>query len=366
MLRFNKAGNLFTNGPYNGKILTDDAIVLTILEHIPDGFLETTPRSLFRVLQGPTLIHLPGRQEERLFVCILQHGNEEVGLSALQGLLRKYVNQALPRALSVFVGNVAAARAGVRHLDTQPDYNRVWPGGSAGDTPEHKIMQQVVDIMKTHKLFASIDLHNNIGINPHYACVNRLDHRFLQLANIFSRTVVYFTSPKGVQSLAFAELCPSTTLECGQAGSSRGVTHALEFLDACMHLAYIPNHPISARDMDLFHTVAVVKIPEAASLGVEDLDTDISLLEDLELLNFRELQPGTILASTKPGSDYSFEVWGEDGELKNDQYLRGQDNKILLTRPVMPSMLTIKEEAIRQDCLCYFMERYPLPALVMP
>jgi hypothetical protein len=34
----------------------------------------------------------------------------------------------LPRSLSLFVGNTAAAEQGVRHLPEQPDYNRVWPG----------------------------------------------------------------------------------------------------------------------------------------------------------------------------------------------------------------------------------------------
>jgi hypothetical protein len=28
----------------------------------------------------------------------------------------------------------------------------------------------------------------------------------------------------------------------------------------------------------------------------------------------------------------------------------------------MPAMLTLDERIIRQDCLCYLMERYPLPA----
>jgi hypothetical protein len=36
------------------------------------------------------------------------------------------------------------------------------------------------------------------------------------------------------------------------------------------------------------------------------------------------------------------------------------DNGSLKTRlPVMPSMLTLNEEVIRQDCLCYLMERLP-------
>jgi hypothetical protein len=34
------------------------------------------------------------------------------------------------------------------------------------------------------------------------------------------------------------------------------------------------------------------------------------------------------------------------------------DGKIRLRVPVMPSMLTLDERVVRQDCLCYLMERY--------
>jgi succinylglutamate desuccinylase len=335
--------------------------VLTITTSLPSGFLDATPESLHKVLPEPTLIHLPGNRDDRLFVTILQHGNEAVGLLAVQALLKRFAGQALPRGLSVFVSNIEAARDGVRRLDNQPDYNRVWPGSDRDPTAEHQLMQQVVDEMRRHKLFASVDLHNNIGLNPHYACINRLDSRFLQLANLFSRTVVYFILPKGVQSMAMAELCPATTLECGKAGDQRGVEHAAEYLDACLHMEHLPDHAPSSRDIDLYHTVATVKVPEQFSLGGAHDDSDIRLVDDLEHLNFRELQVGTILATIAPGSGARFDVWHESGRDTTQEFLEVDENRIRLVKPIMPSMLTVNEAAIRQDCLCYFMERYPLP-----
>ena len=62
---------------------------------------------------------------------MLLHGNEDTGLKAIQSLLADYRGRALPRALSLFVGNVQAAAQGQRHLEGQPDYNRVWPGRRA-------------------------------------------------------------------------------------------------------------------------------------------------------------------------------------------------------------------------------------------
>jgi succinylglutamate desuccinylase len=111
---------------------------------------------------------------------VLLHGNEDSGVVALQSVLRAYGQRLLPRALSILIGNVAAAREGLRRLDHQPDYNRVWPGGKAHtETPEYAAMQQVHSLMQARGVFASIDIHNNTGLNPHYCVISRLDQAAL-------------------------------------------------------------------------------------------------------------------------------------------------------------------------------------------
>jgi hypothetical protein len=99
------------------------------MEGLPQGLLGCTARDLGQCLAGPTLFHLPGRRPKPLFASVLLHGNEGTGLAAIQALIRRFGDRPLPRALSVFVGNVAAARDGLRRLDDQPDYNRIWPEG---------------------------------------------------------------------------------------------------------------------------------------------------------------------------------------------------------------------------------------------
>lgn len=331
--------------------------MLEVIDHVPEALLQTTRQGIGSVLSGPTLIHLEGRRPEHLFVAALQHGNEDVGLRAVQRVLTKFNGERLPRSMSVFFANVEAAGANARHLPHQPDYNRVWPGGSLDSLPEAAMMREVVYRMADKPLFGSVDLHNNMGRNPHYACVNRLDNRCLRLATLFSRTVVYFTRPRGVQSAAFASLCPSVTLECGQPDDERGIAHAADFLDACLHLSQLPDEPVHPHDLELFHTTAIVKVPQEASLGVGDgeSDADIVLIEDLELLNFRELLPGTVLARAKHG--HTLQVTDERGRDVASEYIASDEGHLRLKRQVMPSMLTINTTAIRQDCLCYFMER---------
>lgn len=332
--------------------------MLTVLDRIPPGLLNCEADALADVLRGPTLVHLPGRRQPPLFVSVLLHGDEDAGWLALRQVLRKYAEAELPRALSFLIGNVQAARSRERFVRGQPDYNRVWFATDvAPANPEQAMAQTVTRAMRERGVFASIDVHNNTGLNPHYACVRRLDHRFLHLATLFSRTVVYFTKPDGVQAEAFAALCPAVTVECGQPGHAYGVEHAAEFLNACLHLAEIPAHPVAAHDIDLYHSVAIVKIPPQVSFGFDNDDVDIRLAPDLDTLNFRELPADTLLGRVRCGSDARLAVVDERGHDAAAHYLRVIDGEIRTAVPVMPAMFTLSPRAIRQDCLGYFMQR---------
>jgi hypothetical protein len=327
------------------------------IEYLPDGLLETPVEGLEALLGGPTLIHLPGRRPEPLFVTVLAHGNEGTGFYAVQALLQHYRDKELPRALSIFIGNVRAASEGRRFLDGQSDYNRVWPGTDKQASPETRMMRQIVDGMHARQAFASIDVHNNTGINPHYACINRVDNQFLHLASLFSRTVVYFIRPLGVQSMAMSYVCPAVTIECGKPEHEYGMTHARDYIDACLHLNELPRHPVSSHDVELFHTVAIVKVPETVSFGFGDDAVDLQLVGNLDHLNFRELQAGTRLGRVEPGAAVMLDVCDDNGQSVYERYFAIEDDMLVTARPLMPSMFTLDKRIIRQDCLGYLMER---------
>ncbi len=328
--------------------------MLNIITDLPDNLLELEPKQLHTVLPGPTLIHLRGRRERPLFVSVLLHGNEDTSWLALRKLLRQYQNRELPRSLSIFIGNVQAARYGLRRMAKQPDYNRIWKGGT---TPEHAMTSQILEEMKNRGVFAAIDIHNNTGLNPHYGCVNVLEPTFLHLACMFNRTVVWFTCPDEVLSMAFAALCPAVTVECGKPGQEHGVDHALQYLDACLNLAEHPTRPVAAQDLDLFHTVTTIKIPKEISFSFDNPECDLLLRNDLDQLNFREIPTGTSLGRVNPNRNVYLEAWNEKGRTCGENWFRVEEGELRTTRPIIPSMLTRDKLIIRQDCLGYLMER---------
>jgi succinylglutamate desuccinylase len=346
--------NLLVNGCSVNKLR------LKQMDYLPEGLLEASSKTLHTILPEPTLIHLPGKQTAPLFISALLHGNEPTGFQAVQLLLHKYKDKLPPRSLSLFFGNITAASHDLRRRDDQPDYNRIWPGTELPDCAETEMAKEIVSIMRKRNVFVSIDMHNNTGLNPHYACINKLDNPFLRLASLFGRLIVYFVRPKGVQSAAFADICPAVTLECGRPGQQYGVEHALEFMNSCLHLNKLPQHRVLAQDIDLFHTVAQVKIQEKVNFSFNQVDTGLLLNEDLERMNFTEISPGTVFGTSKNITAMPLIAKDENGKNVTDNFFSLQNGNLQINRMTMPSMLTLDERVIRQDCLCYLMERIHL------
>lgn len=336
--------------------------MLGVFHELPDELLSAAPTDLARILGGPALIHLAGARRPALFVSVMLHGNETTGFSAIQRIFRQYADASghirLPRDLSVFIGNVVAGEHNRRRLDDQPDYNRVWPGTREDETPEHAMMAQIVAEMRRRGTFASIDIHNNTGRNPLYACLNRTDPAAMHLACLFSRTQVYFTEPKGVQSLAFSQFCPAITVECGHSGQPEGIERAARLVDAALHLDHWPEAPPSPHDYDLYHTIAVVKVAPGTSIGFGESQAELALPLTLEYWNFRKLEPGTAFARQRRGCEQGLllQVTDKTGRPATEEFLYCREGTIHLRRPVVPSMLTPDQTIIAQDCLCYFME----------
>ncbi len=330
--------------------------MLNEMNYIPDELLTAKAEDLHSVLKTPTLFHLDGINPKPLFISTLLHGDETTGLYAIQRLLKKYSEKPLPRAISLFIGNIAAAKENQRHLDDQDDYNRIWPGSHHNDSPEKDMMQTVTNIMAKKKPFASVDIHNNTGKNPHYACINILNPHGLVLASKFSDIAVYFTSPKGVQSSAFSDFCPSIVLECGQSCDKSGIDHALAYLETILEMDELSSQ--SSDNIKLYHTVARVTIPKTITIGdgVNNKCHDLCLSEQLDDKNFHHIHPGTEFATVNSEKEKLIIVSSESNEDVTDEYIEMDNNKLLFKKSITLSMYTRNEKAIRQDCVCYFME----------
>ena len=129
-------------------------------DRLPEALAGISAREIRSVFPNSSLVYIEGERPQPMFVSTLLHGNELTSFSVLQHLERSCRVSRPPRSLIVFVGNVDAAAAGVRHLDETPDYNRIWAGG---DTPWHAMADEVKNEAMHAGLFASVDIHNAAG-----------------------------------------------------------------------------------------------------------------------------------------------------------------------------------------------------------
>lgn len=324
---------------------------------LPATLADIGPRDVRRVFPRPALVEIAGVQERPLFVSTLLHGNETTSYFVLQALAERYAAAPPPRSLIIFIGNVEAAEAGLRHLPGAPDFNRVWAGpGSGKRHAAHDLVAAVTAEARAANPFASIDIHNNSGRNPYYGCVNALRPADRHLAALFSDICVYYRNPPTTQSIAFEPFCPAITIECGQSGDADGIERAIALVERAMRLEDFPDAPPDGGAQRLYETVGAIVIDPAASISFGEPGGDIVLRADIETLNFADLAPGEIWAPSIRDA-HALCVVDEHGDAITERFLEPRNGGLAITGPITPAMLTRDPAIIRSDCLGYFMRR---------
>ena len=330
---------------------------LNILKAPPPNLFDTPANGLARLLGGPTLLHLSGAEPTPLFVSVLLHGNEHSGWHAVCDVFKQL--EALPRSLLLFIGNVDAAQAGVRTLPDQTDYNRVWRGHVG---PEREWADELLDYVATESPFAAFDVHNNTGRNPHYSVLTNLEPASKGLAGLFSDKAVYIEEPDTVLSRALQNMCPSIAVEVGPIDDQASDARTLELLLAALCLENIPDDPGDA--LKLHQAVARVHVPDHVRFDfVGELPPQATATDDLlitggiEAVNFHEIDAGFEFGYSRVPLPQALRVLDPAHNDVTSDYLHLSNGHVQLRQPVIPAMFTTDRQVIRQDCLCYFMQR---------
>ncbi len=325
--------------------------MIPIIRYLPDQFFNLECHKIHTLFDRPTLIHLPGEKEEPLFISTLLHGNETSSLTIIQNVFRNYPHGKLPRSVVILIGNPKACAQGLRHLENQLDFNRIWRGGNSY---EHMMAKDIIKYLTHNNVYASIDLHNNSGKNPVYACVNRRKNSALRLAQCFSNKVVYFTEPNTTLSVAMADHCPSITVECSLSGDTEGITKGAALIERVLKDETWLNEPI--RIKHVYSTFATLYISQDAQIDFKNRDDDqmdFSLRSDFDELNFQEVEKNIDLGYTF--SPKKIKLINKNGENIIDQFFTIENNKLICLQGFTASMFTKNIDIAKSDCLGYTM-----------
>jgi hypothetical protein len=320
---------------------------INYLDHWPKELETAAPTDLFALLKKPTIIHLEGKRRPPLVISTLLHGNETTGYLALQQILKTIGSKDLPRSLIILLGNVEAAAQGKRHLPSQNDFNRIWG-------TDHPVATEITQFLESTPKMAIIDIHNNTGRNPHYACVSDYNPETLHLGLLFSRNLVFFREPASTFSIAMGDKNPSIVLECGRSADSFGLEHTTNYLMDLMRLDHLPNHPPPSHDMNIYEMQMALRIPQDSSVGIGDERADFCFLADLDQMNFIPSSEQRLIGYRR---DESLELLQVEtlpsAEAGTGVQYRGKE--IWLNPSWVPSMFTLDKKVMKSDCLGYLM-----------
>lgn len=301
---------------------------------------------LAEVLSGPTLFDLGNPDKDPLFISVLLHGNETSGWEAVRKLFSAHPALSDTSSILVFVGNVLAAKNGVRKLDGQPDYNRIWNGGS---TVEHRLAEDVVSFVQSRKPWCAIDIHNNSGPNPHYSVVTDLNPATLSLASSFSSLAILAKQPLGTQTHCFSNFCTSIAIETGMPSDPDSTERACALIEQLLREGQLIER--SSEILKIFYNdIRVTVEPETARKG----HTFPELNPELDAFNFKSLPAGSLICNLKGNS---LGIRANNAELQDvtGDYFIVENSEVRLRQDVIMSMYTRDPLIAIQDCICYFL-----------
>ncbi len=309
-------------------------------------------------LGGTTLFHLRGRRSNKRPVCIstLLHGNETTGFYALQKVFGASADRTRYRDALILIGNPEAAQAGVRHLKSQRDFNRIWKD----DPFARKILQTI----REHEPIVALDIHNTTGKNPHYGALRSLSPSNLGIASLFSRHVVHFETPEGTFTGETDLFCPSMTIECGQSGPRNAPTvdDVANFVTALLTRDEDTFHSRPKESFDVYRSFARLVVGPDTILAIEGQDcrsAELVLPNDLDAKNFCPFEPGQPLAQWVGGPERprkGIRVLDQHGADLTPQFLRWEGDQLVVAHRFVPSLLTLDLGIAKSDALGYIME----------
>ena len=122
-------------------------------------------------------------------------------------------------------------------------------------------MREVVDIVDSQAPFASIDIHNNTGNNPHYACLNRLDDTVSASGEAVQPDRGLFQQAGRGAIGGSGRYLPGGDGRMRSRRRSRGHHNDHAGVHRCgARLSQFPLHPLPETDLDLLRTFAIITV----------------------------------------------------------------------------------------------------------
>ncbi len=308
-------------------------------------------------LGGPACIFLGGEDESRTraFVTLL-HGNEPSGAMALHRWLLSGRRPAVN--VVCIVASVSAALETPlfehRMLPRARDLNRCF--APPFDDAQGALAEEILEILRLHRPEAVVDMHNTSGSGPAFGVCCCMDRHHDALVSLFTQRLIVSALGLGALMELSEENCPTVTVEVG--GRLDSEAHALAYDGLCRYF--------EARDvlrpqeadwgLELLRDPIRLELREHVTLTYAETPSshyDITLLPDIENLNFGGVQPDTPLGWAQGEAARLFRAQDAGGRCAVSRLVRIEQGRIFPAQPLKLFMITTNALIAQSDCLFY-------------
>ncbi|MFL0799598.1 MAG: succinylglutamate desuccinylase/aspartoacylase family protein [Agarilytica sp.] len=306
-------------------------------------------------LHDSSVIEIKGKNTDQWrVISTLIHGNEPSGLLAVFKLLQQKI---VPETnLAIVISSVRAARQTPvftqRFIPGEFDLNRRFGYFDCHDRVT-ELAKHITEYIRDLCPQFVVDLHNTSGNGPAFA-VSISDHMAVRkMASLFATEMV--VTQLVVGSLMEQNFnCPIVTIECGGAKEEKSHHTAYEGL---MALATRPDvFSMAPPDIHVICHPVRIKAQEGMSLcyGVNKTDdVDITLIPDIEKLNYQVTEAGTELAWLDRSLGDCLTAINDHGEEVIEALFEIVEGRLTAKRNLRVFMATERADIALSDCIFY-------------
>lgn len=331
--------------------------MFTFLENPKPALLGNNVEDFLRFLNGPGCIVMDGEDmsRTRVFVTLL-HGNEPSGVMALFRWIKEQRRPKV-RIVCIVASVTTALQPPLFHYRNLPgvrDINRCFQP-PFNDEPG-KLAQAILNLIHQHQPEAVIDMHNTSGSSPAFGVATHKDHKHEALTTAFSNKLVITHLKLGALMDISEDFFPTVTIEAGgrldQASHDTAWQGLVYFFseDDILKL----NKP--EWQMDILMEPVRIELKSGVSLSYAstvNTEFDVTLLDDLDRLNFTKVDDNIALGWVNRGGLSNFIIRHFQRELRVDDWLRVNNNELYFVSPTQPFMITTNPVIAIDDCLFY-------------
>lgn len=308
-----------------------------------------------RILEEPTWITLPGRDESRTRAIVtLLHGNEPSGLKAVHDLIKSGVQPATN--LGIFIAGVNAALQpplfSHRFLPDEQDLNRCF--NPPYISRQSKLAKGILNTLEEYAPEAVIDAHNTSAHSEPFAVTTVDNVHVRQITCMFTRKLVVINRKLGALIEPGARICPTITVEFGGFMDPTADTLGRETLatfarqrhlfDADPLPLQLLRHPLRLEIEPGYHV--------HYSSSVQD-EADITLFNTIDQLNFSRVPAKTSLGWMGSNAMDALKVMTPEGINIVDSFFAEDNGFLVTTRSLILFMATTDPYIAQRDCLLY-------------